>query len=101
MSDAGESSEEDITAEPSTGDVGKPAGNNIESNRSGIQTTSQVVELKTKASHASRTSGASTKTTVEIFPQEDFGLLEELRQIPLERLTGRQLEELHGVFYVC
>ena len=36
---------------------------------------------------------------MEIFPQEDFELLEELRQIPLERLTGRQREDLHGVFY--
>ena len=57
------------------------------------------MELKTKASNALRNSGASTKTTVKIFPQEDFELLEELRQIPLEQLTGRQLEELYGIFY--
>ena len=110
---------------------GKPAGNNIESNRSGSNPSiEEATEGKSKATNAARiaeTSGPSTRssgvstssternpisgfstsatekkaprTKAPTLTQEDFETLEDLRQIPFGRLTGRQQEELHGVFY--
>ena len=130
MSDSGRFSE-DGTIANSVGHVGKPAGNNIESNRSGSNpSTEEATEVKSKTTNAARiseTSGPSTRssgvssssternpisglstsatemkatrTKTPAFTQEDFEILEDLRQIPFGRLTGRQQEELHGVFY--
>lgn len=108
MSDSARNSEDGISAGISTGDVGKPAGNNIESNRSRIQAPSEVVaEGRIKANNASRTSGPSessmnkkeSKAKAVSYTQEDCDALEKHRHIPLLRVTGRQQEELHDVFY--
>ena len=119
MSDCGRNSEDGISAGTSIGNVGKPAGNNVGNNRSDISsanadiggdlpnTSVGVGKGKLKASNASRISGVSEssierkamKMPTASFSQEDAELLEELTQIPLERLTGRQQEALHGVFY--
>ena len=118
MSDAGRNSEDGISAGNSTGDVGKPARNNIENNRSDTHSMSEDTfgnpinasiadgKRKAKADNATRIStqlGASMAKSSGVvestFSQDDFDTLERLRNIPLERLTGSQQEELHNVFY--
>ena len=120
MSESEKDSEDGISAGNSVGDVGKPAGNNIENNRSDTTSTASGTggnpinisveegKGKPKATNAVRTlptAGASTskaKTPLDsesTFSQDDFERLEKLRNIPLERLTGRQQDELHQVFY--
>ena len=118
MSDAGRNSEDGISAGNSIGDVGKPARNNIENNRSDTHSMSEDTfgnpintsiadgKRRTKADNATRSSaplGTSTAKASGVvestFSQDDFATLERLRNIPLERLTGSQQEELHNVFY--
>ena len=58
-----ESSEDGISARISDGDVGKPAGNDIESNRSGLKSTDEmVVDDTTKSTTTARITGLSTSS---------------------------------------
>ena len=108
MSDSTKSSEDGISARISDGDVGKFAGNNIASSRSGIRATDEVVaEETTKPSNMTRTSEPSgssmhrkePRAKVVTYSQEDSDALEELSKVPLKLLTGRQQESLNGAFY--
>ena len=92
MSDSGRNSEDGTSAGNSVGDVGKPAGNDIESNRSGMQTTTEeIIEGRGKTTSSSRTSTLLT-TTMEKTSRPSGSSMERNPSLPgpsTERKTSK------------